>query len=168
MKRMISIAAGLIAGAFTLGAVPASAQTSTAPDCTSSNLTASWHATDAGMGHYYGQLRLTNKGSRTCHIYGYGGLSFVGGGTGTQLGAAADRAGDPARGFDLAPGQTAASDVQVAQAGNYSASDCRPKAADGFRVYPPDETHSLYVHKSATGCANTHVHLLQIHPYRKL
>lgn len=166
MKRMISIAAGLASGAAVLSALPAVAQASTVPDCTTSHLSASWRVTDAGAGHYYGRMKLTNRGTSPCHIYGFGGLSFVGYGNGTQVGAAADRVGT-ATGFDIAPGRSAVSEVDVTVAQNYSAADCRPTPVDGFRVYPPDQTRSLFVPFTTTGCANRAVHLLRMKAYVK-
>lgn len=167
MKRIIAIATGVAAGAIALGTATATAstQTSAPADCTSHNLVASFQTTDAGMGHRYGTIKLTNKGAHTCHISGYGGLSFVGYGNGTQIGAAADRVGGPATGFNILPDQSAVNEVSIATAQNYATSTCKPTATDGFRVYPPDETHSLYVPFKTTGCANSKVHLLTIKPY---
>ncbi len=43
------------------------------------------------MSHRFGRIILTNVSDHSCKIGGYGGLSYVGGGDGTQVGAPADR-----------------------------------------------------------------------------
>lgn len=136
--------------------------------CLSSQLTATLGAgTGAGAGHQYPYLVLTNKGSAACSLTGYPGVSFVGNGNGTQLGAAAtrDAAGIAVTTLTLAPGESAHSQLSIANAGSYDAATCNPKVADGLRVYPPNQTSSLFVASTAyTACQNTSVVLLQVHP----
>src|SRR5665647_361655 len=120
-----------------------------------------------GAGHMYPFLVLTNKGSTACTVKGYPGVSFVGNGNGTQLGAAATReaAGITITQLTLAPGQSAHSQLNITVAGNYDPTTCKPKAADGLRVYPPDETHSLFIASTAyTACQNASIVLIQVRP----
>jgi len=115
----------------------------------------------------YPFLVLTNKGSTACTVKGYPGVSFVGNGNGTQLGAAATReaAGITITTLTLAPGQSAHSQLSITVAGNYDPTTCKPKAADGLRVYPPDETHSLFIASTTyTACQNASVVLILVRP----
>ena len=136
--------------------------------CLANQLTATLGAgAGGGAGHMYPVLVLTNKGSTACTVKGYPGVSFVGNGNGTQLGAAATReaAGIPITTLTLAPGQAAHSQLSITVAGNYDPTTCKPKAADGLRVYPPDETHSLFVASTSyTACQNASVVLILVRP----
>ncbi len=134
--------------------------------CDNDDVTASYRARDAGAGHQYGVIRLTNTSDHACTIRGYGGLSYVGHGDGTQVGAAADRDAGRKPTVVLQPGDRAVSRVDEVRAGNYPRRECRPTAVDGFRVYVPDETRSQFVPHATTGCARTGVHLISHRPYR--
>jgi len=107
---------------------------------------------------------FTNAGATSCTLHGYPGVSFVGGGNGTQLGAAADF--DPSvavASVTLAPGGSAHAPLKIAMAGNYDAADCQPSAADGLRIYPPGETHSLFIATTDyTACLDAGVHLIMV------
>jgi hypothetical protein len=143
---------------------PAQAAT---PACTNANLRASFHHTDSGAGHRFGRLVLTNVANHACHTGGYGGLSYVGDGNGTQIGAAADRTPGTVRTIVLQPGQRVISEVDEVNASNFSASTCHPAAVDGFRVYVPNATKSQFVVHPTTGCRNAAVHLISHKPYRR-
>ena len=136
--------------------------------CLASQLTATLGAgSGGGAGHAYPVLVLTNSGGTPCTVKGYPGVSFVGNGTGTQLGAAANReaAGIPITTLTLAPGAAAHAQLNITMAGNYDAATCKPKAADGLRVYPPDETHSVFVATTAyTACQSTSIVLIVVRP----
>lgn len=89
---------------------------------------------------------LTNTGSSSCDLQGWPGVSFVGDGNGTQLGKSAelDRS-TPHPTVTLAPGGKASAPLKITQAGNLPEEECKPKTADGFRVYPPGSTASLFI-----------------------
>lgn len=109
-------------------------------------------------------LVLTNNGSGECSLQGWPGVSFVGDGNGTQLGAAAefDRS-TPHPTVVLQPGGTAQAPLRITQALNYPEADCAPKQADGFRVYPPGSTESLFVKDAGvTACTKDSVSLLTV------
>jgi hypothetical protein len=109
-------------------------------------------------------LVLTNNGPEECSLQGWPGVSFVGDGNGTQLGQAAafDRS-TPHPTVVLKPGGTAQAPLTIVQAGNYDPSQCQPKKADGFRVYPPGSTESLFVKDAdVTACTSEAVSLLTV------
>jgi hypothetical protein len=161
-------AAGLVV-AGVLVAVPASAASAGQPVvvCTNAELTASYHRTDAAMSHRYGRLVLTNTSDHACSTGGYGGLSYVGRGDGTQVGAPADREPGRTRSIVVRPGGKVVSRVSETVAGVYPKRECRPAHVDGFRVYIPNETRSQFIKHPTTGCRNHEVHLLSHKAFRR-
>jgi len=119
----------------------------------------------AGAGNVEGALTFTNAGSTACTLSGFPGVSFVGGGDGTQVGAAATRTDDAVRSRTLAPGKAVTAALRRTQPGNYG-DDCHRTLVDGFRVYPPDSTDSAFVAFKTTGCKSTAALLLQVGPVR--
>lgn len=134
------------------------------PKCTDADLKAGYRATDAGAGSRFGEITLTNVSDRACSLGGFGGLSYVGGGDGTQIGAPAAREGKW-RKVIMKPGQVAVSAIAESTAENYPASTCKPAKVDGFRVYVPDSYDSQFVPHATTGCASKQVRLLTHHAF---
>lgn len=117
-------------------------------------------------GSYGVALILTNTGDRTCELQGWPGVSFVGGGDGTQLGASAtlDRASEHPT-VQIAPGGYAQAILTMVQAANYDAAECQPQQSEGFRVYPPGSTASLYIGAGGdlfTACTTPSVQQLSV------
>ncbi|WP_067432930.1 DUF4232 domain-containing protein [Nocardioides jensenii] len=138
------------------------------PACTNASLHADYRYSDSAAGSVYGKIRITNVSRHACHTGGYGGVSYVGDGDGTQIGHAAIRVNRAAvRSYVLRPGQRLVSTLQMARAGNYSTSTCRPARVDGFRVYVPNAYRSQFVAHRTIGCRNTAVHLLWQRPYHR-
>jgi hypothetical protein len=127
--------------------VATTTQTSTpTPNCRTKDLSVSIGRADGTAGSVYEPLRFTNTGSSACTLYGYPGVSFVTGGSGNQVGAAATR--NPqhsALTVTLAPGAAAESIVQIVDHMNYSAAQCKATDVSGLRVYPPGEQAAAYV-----------------------
>ena len=163
-----TVVAGAVAGGVMMTAPSGSAAPGTraTPECTNAQVTASYQGGDAAMSHVYGRIVLRNTSATTCWIRGYGGLSYVGGGDGQQVGAAADRTPSTKPRVVLAPGDKVRSAVVETSTGPYPKSQCRPRPVDGFRVYLPDETRSQFIEHETTGCANPSIHLLAHKAYR--
>lgn len=122
--------------------------------CTSADLRLSLGQGDAAAGTMWRPLRFTNKSASSCVIQGFPGVSYVAGSDGHQVGAAAYRDGTKGSAVTLQPGQTAYAAVGFVQVGNYDPADCKPTDVRGLRVYPPQETDSMYLKAPGTGCAN--------------
>ena len=126
---------------------------------------------EAGSGGAAGSvivhLVLENTGSTTCTVQGWPGVSFVGGGTGKQIGAAAAaEKSSPHPTVTLAPGKTAVAPLKIVRAENYSAGDCSPQTPDGFRVYPPGSKQSLFVKDTDyQACASADASLLSVQAF---
>lgn len=135
--------------------------------CRTADLRVTLSAGEGTAGSIYYKVVLTNRSGAACRTGGYGGVSLVGGGNGSPIGAPADRAArDKVTAITLRPGRRAEATLQVTTAENYPAKRCRPTAAAGFRIYPPNETHSVFVKRAVTACANPAVHLLTLSPYQ--
>lgn len=166
--RLLAAAAGLALTAGGLAsALPAQAS-SVPPTCTNSDLTASYHHSDDGAGHSYGAIVLRNTSGHTCRLGGYGGVSYVGDGNGTQIGAPAVRTDRSAlRVFVLGAGQRLRSPLDEVNALNFPRHRCHPTHVDGFRVYVPNATASQYVVHPHVGCRNADVELMFQKPLRR-
>lgn len=108
----------------------------------------------AAAGSTYYPLNLTNTGSSSCSLFGYPGVSWVSGPSGSQIGQPATRNPviTPAT-VVLAPDQTAHVTIQVVDAGNYDQSTCQPVTAHWLKIFPPGQFTALYVKFSAQTCS---------------
>jgi uncharacterized protein DUF4232 len=166
-SRVLTSAAAIAVAAGTALSGPAATAAST-PACGNTDLTASYHGGGGAAGTFYGWIVLRNTSGHTCHTGGYGGISYVGHGDGTQIGASARRQDASAvRTYVLQPGQRLRSRIGETEAANYPRKRCHPAHVDGFRVYVPNATTSQYVVHPRTGCRNAKVHLLFQKPYRR-
>jgi Protein of unknown function (DUF4232) len=130
--------------------------TPSAPACSPADLSAAVNANPGGAaaGSTYYPLNFTNTSKSPCYLYGYPGVSFVSGPSGSQIGEPASR--NPAVGpgtVILPPGGTAHVTVQVVDAMNYSKSACQPVTAHWLKVFPPGQFTALYVKFSALTCS---------------
>ncbi|MCS7480518.1 DUF4232 domain-containing protein [Umezawaea endophytica] len=96
---------------------------------------------------------LTNKGTRSCTLDGFPGVSFVTGDNGTQVGEPARRNEAPTQLVTLAPGAGAATFLLVTNAGAYSEAECAPVDVRGLRIYPPGETAALFLEDATRTCS---------------
>lgn len=150
----------------TSGAATAPAPTSAAPAgpalCKAANLTGTLDATGGGAaGSVYMKLILTNSGSEPCLLKGYAGVSLAANASGEPIGAAATRdESTPAAEVLLAPGNAGSATLRYTQAGNYPS--CTHTPAAGFRVYPPEDTASLFVAAPKDACSDAGINLLTI------
>jgi hypothetical protein len=130
--------------------------------CKAASLTGTTDATGGGAaGSIYMQLILTNSGTETCLLKGFAGVSLTAGADGEPIGAAATRDDSgPVTDVTLAPGKAGTATLRYTQAANYP--DCTKTPAAGFRVYPPNDTASLFIPQQLDACTNTEINLLTI------
>ena len=130
--------------------------------CKADSLTATTDSSGGGAaGSIYMQLIVTNSGTEPCLLKGYAGVSLTAGADGEPIGAAATRDDStPVVDVLLAPGKAGAATLRYTQAANYP--DCTRTPAAGFRVYPPNDTASLFLAQQLDACANTEINLLTI------
>jgi hypothetical protein len=150
---------------------PAGAAGTTAAMCQSTALKIVVNGGAAGgaAGSIYYPVDFTNISGSACKMYGYPGMSFVtaNGGTGQQIGAAAQENPSYAKKpVQLAAGGVAHAWLEVAEAGNYPSSTCKPMAAHWLRVYAPGNTAAVYVNHSFSACSSANAPLLTVMPVR--
>lgn len=150
------------------GVATATAAGST-PACQTHDLAASINTRGGGTaGSLYVRLVLRNVSGRVCHTGGFPGVSYVGDGNGTQIGAPADWVDrTQSRTLEVQAGGRLVATLREVDASNYPARVCRPRTTDGLRVYPPNQTASAFVAQRGTGCRNHAVHLLTVTPLRR-
>ncbi|MEV0948169.1 DUF4232 domain-containing protein [Rhodococcus sp. NPDC049939] len=98
---------------------------------------------------------FTNTGDRTCVLDGYPGVSYVATPNGEQVGAAAIRGGESGSPVTVSPSTAVTALVRATVVQNYPAEICEPTPVAGFRVYPPNDTGSVFVPYPTTGCSQT-------------
>jgi hypothetical protein len=130
--------------------------TPSAPACATADLSATVNASPGGAaaGSTYYPLNFTNTSTSSCYLYGYPGVSFVTGPSGSQIGEPASR--NPAVGpatVILPAGGTAHATLQVVDAMNYSKSVCQPVTAHWLKVFPPGQFTALHVKFSTLTCS---------------
>jgi Domain of unknown function (DUF4232) len=109
---------------------------------------------NGAAGSIYYPLDFTNASGSTCTLLGYPGVSFVTGNPGTLMGRAATRNPvAPSATVTLTPGQVAHATLQVAEAGNYTPSQCKPVTAHWLRVFPPDQAAALDIPFTTQACS---------------
>ncbi|TLM87177.1 DUF4232 domain-containing protein [Pseudarthrobacter sp. NamE5] len=134
--------------------------------CKAAGLSAATDASGGGAaGSVYMKLNLTNTGSEPCILRGFPGVSLAADNTGAPIGAPAqrDQATAPADVL-LAPGGTGTAVLRYTQAGNYT--DCAMVDAAGYRIYPPEDTASLFLPQPTKACSNAGITLLTIGPFQ--
>jgi hypothetical protein len=122
--------------------------------CESEDLSLSLGRGDAAAGTAHKPLQFTNTGNEPCMIQGFPGVSYVAGGDGHQVGPAAYHDGEEGAPVVLHKGEMAHAPVGFVQVRNYEPAVCEPQQIRGLRVYPPQETESLYLEYESTGCAS--------------
>ncbi|VXC37897.1 Putative secreted lipoprotein [Arthrobacter sp. 9AX] len=130
--------------------------------CKAAGLSAATDASGGGAaGSVYMKLNLTNTGSEPCILRGFPGVSLAADAAGAPIGAAATRdESTPPTDVTLAPGQTGSAVLRYTQAGNYP--DCAMVDAAGYRIYPPEDTASLFLPQPTKACSNADIALLTI------
>ena len=143
-------------------AAPSSAAAAGPALCKAANLTAALDAKGGGAaGSVYMQLVLTNSGAEPCLLKGFAGVSLTAGAEGEPIGAAATRDDStPVADVLLAPGKAGSATLRYTQAGNYP--NCTRTPAAGFRVYPPEDTASLFLAAPKDACSDAGINLLTI------
>ena len=107
-------------------------------------------------GGTYVVIDFTNTSGATCTLYGYPGVSLVSGPPYAQIGLAAKRTTTtPVKQITLAPGATANALLQIVDALNFPTATCSPVKSTNMRVFPPNQTISVYLPYASYGCSKS-------------
>jgi hypothetical protein len=120
--------------------------------CQSANLKLSLGPSDGAAGTTYQEVVFTNTGTSSCTLHGFPGVSYVDAG-GTIIGKPTTE--DPGARITvvLAVKGKAHSLLRQPDAGNFPAARCHLTTTDRLQVYPPGETHQLFVTDRTQVCA---------------
>jgi hypothetical protein len=149
-----------------LGASPSSSTQSGTSRCHTADLTiADGPDNDGGAAGSHGEyLVFTNKSGHTCTLYGYPGVSFVAGNSGSQVNLPFTRTDGDKSTIRLSPGGHAFALIVLVEYLNYPASICKPVPIRGYRVYPPDETAAVFVSAPQKVCSAKNKGVGQVQP----
>ena len=132
--------------------------------CHTGDLSVKTGASDGAAGTYHTDLVFTDKSGHKCTLYGYPGVSWVAGDNGTQVNDPFARGSGTKKTVTLAPGGQAHAVLVTHAALNFPAATCKPVDVRGYRVYPPDETASIFVSAPGKQCSAKGVNLGQVLP----
>ena len=140
-----------------------SATPATPQRCSTSQLSIKVGAIQAALGTERFPLVFTNTATSSCLLQGFPGVSFEGP-SGAQIAVAAERLGTTDGPTILvAPGTSATADAIVHEVASVACG--RPRTAEGFRVYPPNQYTSLLVPSRNAICQNAPPSTLQIYAF---
>lgn len=132
--------------------------------CPTSSLQVKQGVAQGYAGGVYEVIDFTNTSGSPCSLYGYPGVSLVSGPPYTQIGLAAKRtASTRPKLVTLAHGATANALLQIVDALNYPSASCGPTTATALKIYPPNQTVSVYLPNTSSGCAKP-VQIMDIGP----
>ncbi|HEX6345343.1 DUF4232 domain-containing protein [Umezawaea sp.] len=133
---------------------PASGAERDAGACASAELAVSAGPSqgESGMQKADATFTLTNKGTRSCTLDGFPGVSFVTGNDGTQVGEPARRNAAAPQLVTLAPGAAVATFLLITNPGAFDEAECGPVDVRGLRIYPPGETAALFLEGATRTC----------------
>jgi hypothetical protein len=137
------------------------------PRCHTGDLKVSVAADPGGgaAGSTYESLVFRNSAGHACTLTGFPGVSYVAGDHGTQVNAPFAR--DPGQRrptVRLLPGVSAHATLRIPNWQNYPPESCKPVSIRGFRVYPPDETASVFVSQPQKACSVTGIGVGAVRP----
>ena len=136
------------------------------PKCSAADLSLAVDQGDSAAGHLNYTITFTNTGDQACTLNGHPGVSAVGDGDGTQIGASATREGKVGKAVVLIPNAHATAEIQAANIGEDGGplgESCQATEADGWRIYPPDSKTSVYVEQDGLrACADKNADWLSV------
>jgi len=121
--------------------------------CHTGALTLSLGAGEGAAGTAYVPLVFKNVSGRTCTLFGFPGVSWVAGDDGHQVNVPFARTGAAKSTVTLAAGAVAHATLATHDVGFYDVAQCKPVSVRGLRVYPPDETKSIFVPLATKACS---------------
>jgi Protein of unknown function (DUF4232) len=140
-------------------------QPGTVPACATSQLRASLTNPSGAAGSVGYTLVLLNTGTTTCSLRSYPGVSYVNSNSGSPIGAPALRDSvTPIVTVDLAPGKAAQALLLEADPLNFPSNTCQLTNVAGLRVYPPNQTASLFIPQATHACSGAGDPDLQVSP----
>jgi len=144
--------------ASTSSASTAPASSAAAAGCLTRYLNGSIGLSQGAAGSIYVAIVFKNLNNVPCTLYGFPGVAQAAGTPVTDIGQpSTENTSTPRELITLQPGGYANATLHIVQAGDYSASTCKPVPATWLAVIPPNQTVPLYIHYSSTACRNVKI-----------
>jgi len=144
-----------------------STQQASTSRCQAGDLKVSLGEGDGAAGTTYTPLIFKNVSGRTCTLYGFPGVSWVAGNDGHQVNVPFARTDAAKSTITLAAGAVGHATLATHDVGFFDAAQCKPVSVRGFRVYPPDETKSIFVPLATKACSVKGVNKGTVSPIAK-
>jgi Protein of unknown function (DUF4232) len=141
------------------------AKGSASTSCATSSLKVSLGSANGTAGTTFYPLKFVNTGKTSCTLSGYPGVSAVTS-SGKQIGNSASRVKSKFRTVTLAPGKQQSASVGIVETGNFSAASCKPVAAAGLKIIPPNQSRSVTIKKKFSTCSSTAATSLTVRPIK--
>jgi hypothetical protein len=135
------------------------------PNCATSALKVSLGPANGTAGTTFYPLRFVNKGTTTCTLRGYPGVSAVTS-SGEQIGKSASRISSKFATVALAPGKQQSSSVGIVDTGNFSPATCKPVTAAGLKIFPPNQSRAVTLKKNFSTCSSPATPSLGVSPVK--
>jgi len=139
-----------------------SSGSSSAAGCLSRYLYGSTGLSQGTAGSVYVSIVFKNLDNVPCTLYGFPGVALAAGTPVTDIGQpSAESSASTRELVTLQPGGHAFATLQIADAGNFPAARCKPKASTWLEVIPPNQQIALNIPYKTTACQGT-VRLLTV------
>jgi hypothetical protein len=160
----VSASANASAGGSAASATPVPTPSPAAPPaapagpgpCPTRSLRVKLGLSQGAAGSIYQVIDFTNISPVTCTLYGYPGVSLVGGNPTFQIGLAAkEDTSTPRKLITLAPGAVGNALLRLVQAGLFPPAKCLPLTTKYLQIYPPNQTTPVYLHYVTQACSKS-------------
>jgi hypothetical protein len=135
--------------------------------CRTGDLKLSVGEGDGAAGTTYAPLIFKNVSDHTCTLSGFPGVSWVTGNDGHQVNVPFARADAAQSTATLAAGAVGHATLATHDVSFYDAAQCKPVSVRGLRVYPPDESKSIFVPLAAKACSVNGINKGTVSPIAK-
>jgi hypothetical protein len=133
-----------------------SSSAAVAAGCTSMDLHGATGLSQGTAGSVYVVITFKNLDNVPCTLYGFPGVALAAGTPVTDIGQPSSESPSTARELvTLQPGGYANATLQVADAGNFPASQCTQVKSTWLAVIPPNQRVPLYIPYNSVACKGT-------------
>jgi Protein of unknown function (DUF4232) len=143
-------------GASTPATAPGQSGPAAPAGCLSRYLSGSVGPNQGTAGSVYVTIVFKNLNNVPCTLYGFPGVALAAGTPVTDIGQPSVESSSSSRVLvTLQPGGHAFATLQIADAGNFPAAQCKQKASTWLEVIPPNQEIALNIPYKTTACQGT-------------
>jgi Protein of unknown function (DUF4232) len=143
-------------GGSTPTTAPGQSGSAAAAGCLSRYLYGSVGLSQGTAGSVYVNIVFKNLNNVPCTLYGFPGVALAAGTPVTDIGQpSVESSASTRKLITLQPGGHAFATLQIADAGNFPAAQCKQKASTWLEVIPPNQEIALNIPYKTTACRGT-------------